>query len=141
MMYRQTHTRKTAGREAFVDITDEVLQDVAASGVMDGIGMVYVPHTTAGVTINEGFDPAVPEDILDILRRIAPRRASYRHAEGNADAHCKASLIGSSVGFGIVAGKPELGTWQRIFFAEFDGPRRRSFTVWIMNDVTVKPKV
>ena len=87
--------------------------------------MVYVPHTTSAVTINEGADPDVRKDILMILDQLAPQRAAYRHAEGNSAAHVKASLTGQSILFGVEDGKPVLGTWQAIFFCEFDGPRSR----------------
>jgi secondary thiamine-phosphate synthase enzyme len=91
--------------------------------------MVFVPHTTAGITINEGADPAVQRDVLDGLARLVPRNAGYRHSEGNSDAHIKASLLGCSVTVPVVEGRVRLGTWQSIYLAEFDGPRTRR--VWI----------
>ena len=94
-----------------------------------GAVIVFVPHTTAGVTINEGADPSVVRDILESLRRLVPRDAGYRHGEGNSDAHIKASLVGSSVTVPLEHGRLRLGTWQSIYLAEFDGPRTRR--VWI----------
>jgi secondary thiamine-phosphate synthase enzyme len=115
----------------FVDITGEVAAKVAESGVEEGVCCVYVPHTTAGVTINENADPSVRRDILSALDRIVPESGSYTHSEGNSPGHIKASLIGSSVGVVIGQGALVLGTWQGIFFCEFDGPRRRSVFVKI----------
>ncbi len=129
----------TPDREVFVDITDRVAQSVAHAVAQsesepvgsDPIGavIVFVPHTTAGVTINEGADPSVVRDILEGLRRLVPRDAGYRHGEGNSDAHIKASLVGSSVTIPVERGRLRLGTWQSIYLAEFDGPRTRR--VWI----------
>jgi len=102
-----------------------VREELLASGVKDGICYVYVPHTTAAVTINESADPSVKEDILMTLRKIVPDSLPYRHSEGNSPAHVKASLIGSSVKIIIEEGQLSLGTWQGIFFCEFDGPRNR----------------
>jgi len=108
-----------------IDITKRVAEAVRASGVQEGLCFIYVPHTTAGVTINENADPSVREDILACLERLAPAAARYRHAEGNADAHIKASLVGSSASVIVEGGKLVLGTWQGIFLCEFDGPRNR----------------
>jgi len=112
-------------RNQMKDITGDVQREVAGADVQDGLCTVYVPHTTAGVTINEGADPAVCEDILNKLEDLVPPNAGYRHAEGNADSHVKASLMGSSVSVMVENGRLVLGTWQRIFFCEFDGPRTR----------------
>ena len=120
---------KTDARITMVDITSSVQQVVGKSGITDGICSVYVPHTTAGITINEGADPAVCRDILTSLGKLVPPNAGYRHMEGNADSHIKASLMGSSVSVIIEKGRLILGTWQKIFFCEFDGPRSRK--VWI----------
>jgi len=109
----------------FADITGEVRKAVAESGVSDGICYIYNPHTTAGVTINEGADPAVQSDLLGVLRRIVPQNYPYRHMEGNSPSHMMATLTGSSVTVFIESGQLVLGTWQRIFFCEFDGPRNR----------------
>jgi secondary thiamine-phosphate synthase enzyme len=116
---------KTQAREELVDITARVREGLVSSGVKDGICHVYIPHTTAAVTINESADPSVKEDILMTLRKIVPDSLPYRHSEGNSPAHVKASLIGSSVKVIIEKGQLSLGTWQGIFFCEFDGPRSR----------------
>jgi secondary thiamine-phosphate synthase enzyme len=116
---------KTQAREELVDITARVREELASSGIKDGICYVYVPHTTAAVTINESADPSVKEDILMTLKKIVPDSLPYRHSEGNSPAHVKASLIGSSVKVIIEGGQLSLGTWQGIFFCEFDGPRSR----------------
>jgi secondary thiamine-phosphate synthase enzyme len=125
-------TVATPAREAFVDITERVEASVREARVplVNGVITVFVPHTTAAVTINEGADPAVCQDILAGLRGIAPRDAEYRHAEGNSDAHIKASLLGSHVSVPVSEGRLRLGTWQAIYLAEFDGPRSRK--VWII---------
>jgi len=109
----------------FIDITAQVQKAVAASGIADGICHVYNPHTTAGLTINEGADPAVQTDILTALQKIVPLNHPYQHLEGNSPAHVMASLVGSSVTVFIENGRLQLGTWQKIFFCEFDGPRSR----------------
>ena len=121
----------TPTRETLVDITERIQAALTSLGD-DFTGMVYVfvPHTTAGITINEGADPSVARDLVDALARIVPRQAGYRHAEGNSDAHVKASLIGSHVAVPVQDGRLRLGTWQSIYLAEFDGPRTRR--VWVM---------
>ena len=116
---------KTDSRSAMVDITHHVQKEISKAGLEDGMCVVYVPHTTGGVTINEGADPAVCQDILKKLNELVPRGAGYRHMEGNADSHIKASLMGSSVSVIVEKGSLVLGTWQKIFFCEFDGPRSR----------------
>jgi secondary thiamine-phosphate synthase enzyme len=116
--------RTTAGVE-MIDITDRVAAAVSESGVKNGFCRVFIPHTTAAVTINENADPDVPRDILAALDRIVPLSARYRHAEGNAAAHIKASLLGASQTVFIESGRLVLGTWQSLFFCEFDGPRTR----------------
>jgi len=108
-----------------------VQRAVAEAGVSDGVCLAYVPHTTAGITINESADPAVQQDILAKLEQFAPRDDGYRHSEGNADSHIKASLMGSSVAIPVQAGRLALGTWQAVYFCEFDGPRSRSLIVKI----------
>jgi secondary thiamine-phosphate synthase enzyme len=118
-------TVKTRARSEMVDITSSVQQEVSKAGVTDGICVVYVPHTTAGITINEGADPAVCRDIIGKLTDLVPPDAGYRHMEGNADSHIKASLMGSSISVLVENGRLVLGTWQKIFFCEFDGPRSR----------------
>ncbi len=121
----ETISIRTTSRTEMVDITPQLGELVTKSGLSKGICTVYVPHTTAGVTINEGADPAVCEDIIAKLNELVPRGRGYRHMEGNADSHIKASLMGSSVSVLVEKGRPVLGTWQRVFFCEFDGPRSR----------------
>ena len=120
---------RTNAREEMVDLTPKIEAVVAASGVADGLCTVFVPHTTAGVTINENADPDVREDILAALRRTVPDGVPYRHGEGNSPAHIKASLVGSSVTVIVEGGRLRLGTWQGIQLCEFDGPRARK--VWV----------
>lgn len=122
---------ETSRRDEFLDLTRKVQAAVAASGTREGLCLVFVPHTTAGVTINEHADADVAWDILDSLNRQVPWRDNYRHGEGNSAAHIKASLIGSSVAIPIQEGRLALGTWQGIFLAEFDGPRSRKVLVTI----------
>jgi secondary thiamine-phosphate synthase enzyme len=120
---------KTNAREEIVDLTSKIGAVVTASGVENGLCTVFIPHTTAGVTINENADPDVREDLLAALRREIPDGLPYRHGEGNSPAHVKASLVGSSVTVIIEGGRLRLGTWQGIQLCEFDGPRARK--VWI----------
>jgi secondary thiamine-phosphate synthase enzyme len=120
---------RTKKREEIVDVTAEVARIAAASGRKDGLCTVFVPHTTAGVTINENSDPDVKADILMALRNFVPDALPYAHAEGNSPAHIKASLMGSSVSVILEAGRLRLGTWQGICLCEFDGPRTRQ--VWV----------
>lgn len=119
----------TTARTQMVDITSEIKKAVSESGVKDGLCFVFIPHTTAGVTINENADEDVKIDIINTLNKLIPQRGDYRHAEGNSDAHLKASLIGSSVMLAIEKGELVLGTWQGIIFCEFDGPRQRKVFV------------
>ncbi|MDH7482060.1 MAG: secondary thiamine-phosphate synthase enzyme YjbQ [Armatimonadota bacterium] len=123
---------RTSARTEFVDITREVQDVVKSSGVSDGLCIVYVPHTTAGITINENGDPDVVRDIIDTLERLVPRDARYRHIEGNADSHVKASLMGFSASVFIENSRLALGTWQGIYFCEFDGPRSRNVLVQVI---------
>lgn len=125
---------QTSKSQQLIDITGMVADAVRQSGVHSGAAIVYVPHTTAGVTINENADPDVVRDILSALDKAVPVRGDYRHAEGNAHAHVKASLMGASCTVLIEGGRLLLGTWQGIYFCEFDGPRRREFYVKIMKD-------
>jgi secondary thiamine-phosphate synthase enzyme len=125
---------KTGSRTEFVNITSDVQNIVHESGVKNGICYVYVPHTTAGVTINEGADPSVVKDIVSTLNKQIPLSTHYLHGEGNSDAHIKTSLVGSSEAVIIEKGTLLLGTWQAIFFCEFDGARNRKVTVKVMND-------
>jgi secondary thiamine-phosphate synthase enzyme len=112
-----------------VDITHEVQDAVKQSGIDDGLCVVFVPHTTAGVTINEGADPSVCTDIESTLSKAFPQSPHYQHAEGNADSHIKTTLVGSSVTVLVGSGQLRLGTWQTVFFCEYDGPRSRK--VWV----------
>ena len=123
------HTLRTKAREELIDITRTVEEDVRSSGIKEGLCVVYVPHTTAAVTINEDADPSVREDILRQLKNLAPRKGEYSHLEGNSDAHIKSSLLGASQTIPVHEGCLVLGTWQGIFFCEFDGPRDRRFYV------------
>lgn len=122
----------TRKRSEMVDITSQVGSLVGKSGVTDGDAIVYCPHTTAAITINENADPSVPHDILLTLEELLPQhRAGYRHGEGNSDSHCKSSLVGCSEQVLITDGSLNLGTWQGIFFCEFDGPRSRNVIIQI----------
>lgn len=122
----------TRSRAQMVDVTREVERIVSESGVEEGFCHIYVPHTTAGIAINENADPSVAQDILAVLEKIAPRGGSYRHLEGNADSHVKASIVGSSETVLIEGGRLVLGTWQGLFLCEFDGPRRRRLLVKVV---------
>lgn len=120
---------KTHQRAELIDITDEVSRVVRESKISDGIVTVFVPHTTAGVTINENADPSVVRDILSTLNKLVPPHDGYTHSEGNSDSHIKASMMGFSTQVFIENGRLALGTWQGIYFCEFDGPRSRQ--VWV----------
>jgi secondary thiamine-phosphate synthase enzyme len=125
-------TVKTRSRTDMVDITPSVQKEVSKIDIADGVCVVYIPHTTAGVTINEGADPAVCDDIMGKLDQLVPRSAGYRHAEGNADSHIKASIVGSSVTVLVEKGRLLFGTWQKMFLCEFDGPRSRKVYVKVL---------
>ena len=127
-------TIRTSRRYELKNVTAEIESAVRDSGCADGICHLYVPHTTAGVLINEGADPAVARDIEAALERLVPRSAAYTHAEGNADSHIKAALLGPSATVWIEGGHLALGHWQAVFFAEFDGPRTRQLRVKIVSD-------
>jgi secondary thiamine-phosphate synthase enzyme len=120
---------RTTAREALVDVTEGVTAAVNDSGKADAIVTLFVPHTSAAVTINENADRDVQHDMLKWLRTLVPERADFRHAEGNSDAHIKAALVGSSVQVPLVNGRMLLGRWQGIYFFEFDGPRLRRLEV------------
>jgi len=122
-------TFRSSARCEMIDITDRLAALVKESGIRDGICRVFIPHTTAAVTINENADPDVPRDILASVDRIIPLSDHYQHAEGNAAAHIKASLFGASQTVFIESGRLVLGRWQSIFFCEFDGPRTRQVLV------------
>ena len=126
MLFEYTLATK---REDFYNITTQLLEAVKKSGVTSGHAIIYCPHTTAGITINEDADPDVVMDLLLGLKEAFPDRPQFRHSEGNSSAHLKASVIGSSATVIIESGKPLLGTWQGIYFCEFDPPRSRKFYV------------
>lgn len=117
---------KTSQKTEFIDITRQVENAVSSSDIKNGFCFLFVPHTTAGITINESADPSVQSDILMVLNQIVPWKADYGHMEGNSPAHIKSSLIGASEWIAMENGKFVLGTWQGIFFCEFDGPRHRT---------------
>ncbi len=125
---------RSSAREEFVDLTARVERIVAASGVREGVCLVTVPHTTAGVTVNENADPDVRADLALALRQIAPDSLPYAHGEGNSPAHVKTALVGSSVSLVVEDGRLRLGTWQGIFFCEFDGPRSRQAWVQVLGE-------
>lgn len=122
----------TSRRNEFVDVTEEVRDVVKESGIKKGYVHLYVPHTTAAVTINENYDPSVKSDILNKLSDLVPAGAGYSHSEGNADSHIKASIIGSSDFIPVAGGDIDLGRWQGIFFCEFDGPRSRRMLIQVI---------
>jgi len=134
MLYRLSV--RTRGKVDFQDITGTVRDTIKSSGVKSGVCHVFVPHATAGITINEHADPSVVEDIAAQLDEMVPQHGSYRHLEGNSPAHIKASLIGSSQTLFVEEGRPVLGTWQGVFLCEFDGPRNRSLLIKIVPDGT-----
>jgi secondary thiamine-phosphate synthase enzyme len=123
---------RSGKRADAIDVTDRVQQVVSESGIQNGLCHVYVPHTTAGVFINENADPDALSDILQTLEALVPWENGYRHAEGNAAAHIKASLVGTSQVVPVRKGRLALGRWQGIFFADFDGPRERHFQVTVL---------
>ena len=125
----QTLHLRTQERCELVNITGEVLEAVQQSGVQSGLCLIHAPHTTAGITIQEGYDPDVTRDILAHLEKTIPEHGDYKHAEGNSDSHLKSLLTGAGQVLPIEFGKLQLGRWQAVFFCEFDGPRER--TVWI----------
>jgi secondary thiamine-phosphate synthase enzyme len=123
---------RTSRRSHLVDVTAEVAAAVERSGVREGVCHVFVPHTTAGMTINEGADPDVARDIEARLAQLVPHEAGYRHAEGNADSHIKTGLIGPGCAAPVRDGKLALGTWQAVFLCEWDGPRTRRVEVAVV---------
>jgi len=123
---------RTERRCQLLDITKLVEEAVASSGVKDGICVLFVPHTTAGITVNEAADPSVARDISNTLSRLVPESASYSHSEGNADSHIKSVLVSPSLTLLVKGGRLVLGTWQGVFFCEFDGPRSRKLLVKVI---------
>ena len=119
---------QTSTHMEFIDITSEVQSAISKTGVLEGVCYVYNPHTTAGLTINEGADPAVQRDLVGVFKKIIPLNYPYEHMEGNSPSHMMTTLTGTSVTIFIESGRLQLGTWQRIFFCEYDGPRSRK--VW-----------
>jgi secondary thiamine-phosphate synthase enzyme len=130
----QTLSVKTDRRTQLVDVTAQVQKAVASSGVTEGICYLYVPHTTAAITINECADPDVARDVEGAMDRLIPVTGPYRHSEGNSDSHVKAILVGASQTVFVRGGKLALGRWQGIFFCEFDGPRDRKLNVKVVAD-------
>ena len=131
----ETFSISTKQRNQMIDTTAQVLSCVSQSGITNGDVIVYCPHTTAAITINENADPSVPHDILLTLEELLPHhRPGYRHSEGNSDAHCKSSLLGCSEQILIKDKSLNLGTWQGIFFCEFDGPRSRKVIVQVRGE-------
>jgi secondary thiamine-phosphate synthase enzyme len=130
----QTLQVRSSKQTEMIDITQLVVEAVQKTGVKEGLCVVFTPHTTAAVTINENADPSVPKDILMELNKVVPFDDRYQHSEGNSAAHIKSSLVGCSLTLFIQSGKLLLGTWQGIFFCEFDGPRNRQVYVKIIAD-------
>lgn len=126
---KHTLSVQTNSRTEFIDITHELQKLLTQEGIREGVAYLWVPHTTAAITINENADPSVRKDILKELNKIVPFEDNYSHYEGNSAAHIKSSLVGCSLSLLIENGKLQLGTWQGVFFCEFDGPRRRQ--VWV----------
>jgi secondary thiamine-phosphate synthase enzyme len=125
----QTLTVSTRARVEMIDITSAVAEAIRQEKIADGLAVVFVPHTTAGVTINENADPTVVRDILTEMNKMVPFEDGYHHSEGNSAAHIKSSLFGPSLTLIVSGGRPVLGTWQAVYFCEFDGPRHRTVHV------------
>jgi len=125
-------TVKSKTRTQLIDITPEIQKAVRSSGISEGLCMLYVPHTTAAITINESADPSVASDIMMVLNEVIPWKADYRHLEGNSPAHIKSTIVGASEIIAIENDSLVLGTWQGIFFCEFDGPRTRKLHMRLM---------
>lgn len=125
---------RTSRRTELQNVTEQVEKAVRDSGCKQGVCHLYVPHTTAGVIINEGYDPDVARDMESTLDRLVPQSAHYKHAEGNSDSHIKTALVGTSQSVWVENGRLALGRWQQIFFAEFDGPRSRELHLKIVAD-------
>ena len=129
---------RTETRTQMLDVTARIEERLQHEGFKEGFCFLYVPHTTAGITINESADPAVRADILMVLNQMVPWEADYRHLEGNSPAHVKASLMGPSELIAVEKGRLVLGTWQGVFFCEFDGPRRRRLTLRLSDAVLIR---
>ncbi|HKF78287.1 MAG TPA: secondary thiamine-phosphate synthase enzyme YjbQ [Candidatus Dormibacteraeota bacterium] len=130
----RTLTVSTRQREEMVDVTGLVRESVRESAVREGVCLVYSPHTTCGVTVNEGWDPDVVTDALTHLHELVPREHGFRHAEGNSDAHIKTMLVGAAASLPVAGGELRLGRWQAVFLCEFDGPRSRELWVVVNGD-------
>jgi secondary thiamine-phosphate synthase enzyme len=130
----KTISVKTSARTEMVDVTTLVERELAGTGISEGRITLYVPHTTAAITINEGADPAVKADVEETLARLFPESGAYRHAEGNSDAHLKSIVIGPSETVPLEKGRLRLGRWQSVFLCEFDGPRTRTVEVYIISE-------
>lgn len=130
-MIRQINV-KSRTRTEFIDITEKIQEIIDEANVKEGLCYLFVPHTTAGITINEGADPSVQHDIISTLNKLIPFEGDYHHREGNADAHIKSTLVGVSQVVFIESGRLSLGTWQAIYFCEFDGPRHRRVNIKIV---------
>ncbi len=128
----RTLTVKTNSKTEFIDITADIEKAIRSERVDDGVCFLFVPHTTAAVTINESADPSVKSDIIMVLNKIVPWKEPYRHLEGNSPAHIKASIIGPSEIIAVEGGRLKLGTWQGVFFCEFDGPRTRKIHIRLL---------
>ena len=129
-----TLTVRTTGRTELIDLTAQIQEAVRSSGVQEGVCHLFVPHTTAGVTINENADPTVKADILMVLNKVISDQEPYRHLEGNSPAHVKATVVGPHLSILVTGGRLLLGTWQGIFFCEFDGPRTRKMHLKVVAD-------
>ena len=125
----KTLSVKTTSKTQFIEITRDIEEAIQSEGNDNGVCMLFVPHTTAGITINESADPSVKSDILMVLNKMVPWNEAYRHLEGNSPAHIKSSMIGISEVIAVEGGRLKLGTWQGVFFCEFDGPRTRKVHV------------
>ena len=129
---KRTLRVKTGSKTELIDITKDIEEAIRSEAVEDGICMLFVPHTTAALTINESADPSVKSDILMVLNKIVPWKEAYGHLEGNSPAHIKSSIIGPSEIIGVESGRLKLGTWQGVFFCEFDGPRSRKVHIRLL---------
>ena len=128
----RTITVKTSSKTELIDITRHIEEAIRSEGVDDGVCMLFVPHTTAAITINESADPSVKSDILMVLNKVIPWKEAYGHREGNSPAHIKSSIIGPSEIIAVESSRLKLGTWQGVFFCEFDGPRSRKVHIRLL---------
>jgi len=131
-MYKAEEIIKTSKREEIIDITGLIKKHIKLSNIKDGICVLFVPHTTCGITINENADPSVKSDFLNQMKKLIPQQGDYLHSEGNSDAHIKSILVGPSLTLLIWDSQLVLGTWQGIYFCEFDGPRTRKLLISIL---------